>query len=145
MTTCFIMQNTKRVEKKEKRLNKMLLLFLIRVSEWPSVLEKTVDCACFSSTFLNGFEERMWVLIARIPNRWLSVYFTSEKKNKVLLPHIAQSNYRVYKVTKKWVGRVDLIKLKPERLLKTVRLPLVPYKSMKIVFWKFWHSLNVKL
>ena len=61
---------------------------------------KTVDCACFSSSFLNGFEGRMWVLIARIPDRWLSVYFTSEK-NKVLLPHLAQSSYRVYKVTKK--------------------------------------------
>ena len=42
----------------------------------------------------------MWVLIARIPDRWLSVYFTSEKDNKVLLPHIVQSSYRVYKVTK---------------------------------------------
>ena len=42
----------------------------------------------------------MWVLIARIPDRWLSVYFASEK-NEVLLPHIAQSSYRVYKVTKK--------------------------------------------
>ena len=73
----------------------------------------------------------MWILIARIPDRWLSVYFTSEKK--VLLPHIAQSSYRVYKVTKK-VGRVDRIKLKPERLLKTVWLALVPYKSMKTVF-----------
>ena len=41
----------------------------------------------------------MWVLIARIPDRWLSVYFTSEKI-KVLLPYIVQSRYRVYKVTK---------------------------------------------
>ena len=56
--------------------------------------KKNVDCA------RSGFEGRMWVLIARIPDRWLSVYFTSEK-NKVLLSHIAQSTYRVYKVTKK--------------------------------------------
>ena len=42
----------------------------------------------------------MWILIARIPDRWLSVYFTSEKKNKVLLPDIVQSRYRAYKVTK---------------------------------------------
>ena len=74
------MQNTKRVEKKEKSLNKMLLLFLIRVSEWPYVLEKNCWLGMFSWTFLNGFEGRMWVLIARIPDRWLSDYFTSEKK-----------------------------------------------------------------
>ena len=43
----------------------------------------------------------MWVLIARIPDRWLSLYFNSEKNNKVLLPHIVQSSYRVFKVTKK--------------------------------------------
>ena len=41
----------------------------------------------------------MWVLIARIPDRWLSVYFTSEK-NKVLLSHIAQSTYRVLALRK---------------------------------------------
>ena len=33
----------------------------------------------FFVNFLNGFEGRM-VLIARIPDRWLSVYFTSEIK-----------------------------------------------------------------
>ena len=43
----------------------------------------------------------MWVLIAR----WLPVYFHFRKKNKVLLPHIVQSSYRVYKVTKKVSGK----------------------------------------
>ena len=59
VTTCFIMQNTKRVEKKEKSLNKMLLLFfqieyLNGHLFWKMLLTVHVFRELFSMVFREG-------------------------------------------------------------------------------------------
>ena len=63
----------------------MLLLFSIRLAEWPLVWEKAVHSvylACFffffffvnCNTFPLGFEGGMWDLIVMIPDHCLSIY-----------------------------------------------------------------------
>ena len=70
----------------------MLLLFSVRVAEWPPDWIRavhTVYCACLSWAFVKfhvcpsfpfGIEGGMWDVIVLIPDHCLSVYFSSENK-----------------------------------------------------------------
>lgn len=64
----------------------MLLLFSIRVAEWPAISERAIHSVyvlvlrkrlsiCMSASFPFGFEGEMWNLIILVPDHWLFFKF----------------------------------------------------------------------
>ena len=88
----------------------MLLLFSIRVSEWPYVWERAVHsvfCACLSWAFVKfcvclcfhfGIEGRMWDVIVLIRDHCLSSYFSSISRMKSVFGQEVTAILRFYQL-----------------------------------------------
>ena len=83
----------------------MVLLFSLRIAEWPPVWESAVHsvyCACLSLAFVKfcvcssfpfGIEGRMWDVIVLIPDHWLSIYMTRNSTHTEIISRYSEEYY----------------------------------------------------